>query len=252
MSRFAAPLTALALALGTVGCGDAKVQNTPGGDVTEKVNPYLPLEVGNTWTYKVVDGAVSTDKTTEVLEQQEVGGTGPNKGLKAFFVRTTKTGTTTEDKTESWQGTVELDAGQLATVRYREIAYHAADGTKELEEHWNPYKLRVDNFHTVADGEWDEIYTESKIPADTAVAPTLDVEHYDTWLVQEDAVTITVPAGTFNDAIHVQRLGAQASENKDYWFVKGVGKVQETGKQTEQLEDCTVGDKTCADLIAAQ
>jgi hypothetical protein len=78
------------------------------------------------------------------------------------------------------------------------------------------------------------------------------VAHYDGWIVLEDAVTITVPAGTFTNAVHVQRLGAQPNENKDYWFVKGVGKVLETGKQVEQLVDCVVGGKTCAELVAAQ
>jgi hypothetical protein len=252
MSRFAAPLTALALALGTAGCGDPDVENKPGGDPTDKVNQYLPLAVGNWWTFAVNDDSVQTDKTTEVLEIQKVGGTGPNADLDAFFVRTTKTNSTNEDKTESWQGTVELGEGRLATVRYREIAYHAMNGMKELEEHWNPYKLRVDNFHTVADGEWDEVYTESKIPADTNVDPTLDSDRYDTWSVQDDAATITVHAGTFT-AIHLHRRGATgASSDKDYWFVKGIGKVQETGSQTESLVDCMVGGKTCAELVGAQ
>jgi hypothetical protein len=36
---------------------------------------------------------------------------------------------------------------------------------------------------------------------------------------------------------------------KVYTFVPGVGKVQETGSQTEQLVDCKVGGKTCDQLV---
>jgi hypothetical protein len=251
MSRFAAPLTALTLALVASGCSDPGVEKKPGGSSTSEVNAFLPLAVGNSWQFRVEDGGTVTDKTTTVLEKQAVGGSGPNKDVEAFFVRTTKTDSMVEDKTESWQGTVKVGDG-LATVRYREIAYHAMSGMKELEEHWYPYKLRVDDFHTEEGTEWTEEYTESKIPADTAVKPSLDIEHYDDWSVQEGSVSITVPAGTFTDAVHVRRLGQTPSEDKDYWFVKGIGKVQETGKQTEQLEDCTVGEKSCADIIAAQ
>src|SRR3712207_7387026 len=44
------------------------------------VNEFLPLEVGNTWTYRVTDdNGRSIDKTTVVLEKQAVGGSGPNK-----------------------------------------------------------------------------------------------------------------------------------------------------------------------------
>jgi hypothetical protein len=254
MSRFAAPFTALtlALALGTTACGDAEVQNPDPGDVTDGLNEYLPLEVGNWWTYKVTDGSAVVDKTQTVLEKQKVGGDGPNADLDAFFVRTTKTGSDLEDKTESWQATVEFEDGQLATVRYREIAYHASTGMKELEEHWDPYKLRFDNFHTATDGEWEESYTESKAYEDPATPDLTNVAHYDVWSIQSDEVPITVPAGMFNARMLVRQPTDPLDPPKAYWFVPGVGKVQETGKQTEQLVDCNVGGKSCADILAAQ
>ena len=255
MSRFAAPFTAhtLAHALGTTGCGDAKQETPDAGKATDGVNEYLPLEVGNTWTFKVTDGnGVVTDKTTTVLEEQKVGGSGPNTDRDAFFVRTTKTGSDTEDKTESWQGTVELAEGQLASVRYREIAYQASTGMKELDEHWNPYKLRVDNFHVSADGEWIENYTESKLYEDPATPDTPDVDHYDVWAIQADEVSVTVPAGTFQARLVIRRATNTGDPDKLYWFVPGIGKVQEVGGQTEQLVDCNIGGKTCAEIIAAQ
>jgi len=45
--------------------------------------------------------------------------------------------------------------------------------------------------------------------------------------------TVTVPAGTFDNAIVLART-SDGSE-KFYWFVAGVGKVKEEGGQTEEL-----------------
>jgi hypothetical protein len=255
MSRFAAPFTALtlALALSSTGCGDADVEPIDTGNTTRESNEYLPLAVGNTWTFQVTDNNGATiEKTTTVLEKQKVGGSGPSKDVDAFFVRTTKTGSATEDKTESWQGNVEFEKGQFATVRYREIAYHAATGTKEMDEHWDPYKLRVDNFHTAADPAWTETYTESKLHEDPALMDELDVPHDDEWAVLEDAASITTQAGTFTARRIIRRATSQNDPDKVYWFAKGIGKVQETGNQTEKLVDCNVGGKSCADIVAAQ
>jgi hypothetical protein len=43
---------------------------------------------------------------------------------------------------------------------------------------------------------------------------------------------VTVPAGTFH-ALILQKAGSSVA--KTYWFVRGVGKVKETGGQTEEL-----------------
>jgi hypothetical protein len=255
MSRFVTPFTALtlALALSSIGCGDPDVEETDQGDVTGESNEYLPLEVGNWWTYDVTDNnGVSITKTTTVLEKQMVGGSGPNKDVEAFFVRTTKEGSDIEDKTESWQGNVEFEKGQFATVRYREIAYHAATGAKEMDEHWDPYKLRVDNFHTADDPAWTETYTESKLHEDPALMDEIDVPHVDTWAVNGDDVTVTTPAGDFMAREIIRRATNQDDPDKLYWFVKGIGKVQETGSQQELLVDCTIGGKTCAEILEAQ
>lgn len=251
MSRIAAPFTALtlALALSTIGCGGAGKEKTDPGTATGELNEYLPLEVGNTWRYRVTDdNGNSIDKTTVVLEEQLVGGSGPNKDTMAFFVRTTKTGSTTEDKTESWQGTIEVAEGQYATVRYREISYHAMDGTKELEEHWNPYKYRADNFHVAGD-EWTQTYTETKLYEDPAKVDEIDGDRYDVWTVQSDEASITVPAGAFVARQFMRQATDPSDPSKVYWFVPGIGKVQETGSQTEMLVDCEIGGRTCAEIV---
>jgi hypothetical protein len=255
MSRFAAPFNALTLtlALSSIGCGDAGVEKPNTGDATPESNEYLPLAVGNWWTYQVTDNdGASIDKTTEVLEKQKVGGSGPNKDVEAFFVRTTKTNSLTEDKTESWQGNIEFEKGQFATVRYREIAYHAANGTKEMDEHWDPYKLRVDNFHTPEDLVWTETYLETKLHEDPALMDEIDVPHNDDWSVQDDEAPVMTPAGNFMARVVIRAATSTNDPDKLYWFVKGIGKVQEVGSQQELLKDCKVGGKTCAQILEAQ
>ena len=45
--------------------------------------------------------------------------------------------------------------------------------------------------------------------------------------------SVTVPAGTFTDTVVLEKIGG--SVLKTYWFARGVGKVKETGGQTEEL-----------------
>ena len=48
-----------------------------------------------------------------------------------------------------------------------------------------------------------------------------------------DDETVEVPAGTFDHVIHLQKVGSGSTKN--YWYLKDVGKVKETGSQTEEL-----------------
>jgi hypothetical protein len=47
-----------------------------------------------------------------------------------------------------------------------------------------------------------------------------------------------VPAGTF-DAVLLRKV-SNASSEKNYWYARGVGKVKETGAQTEELTEYQV------------
>ena len=49
------------------------------------------------------------------------------------------------------------------------------------------------------------------------------------------ACPLTVPAGTFT-CLHLHKVGTDDSTaQKDYWFARGVGKIKESGGQTEEL-----------------
>jgi hypothetical protein len=75
---------------------------------------------------------------------------------------------------------------------------------------------------------------ETKLPV--GGQPTTH-EARDRWTVLSESEMITVPAGTF-DAVVLQKVGGTSS--KMYWYVRGLGKVKETGGQTEELTSWTV------------
>ncbi|MFT3923926.1 MAG: hypothetical protein QM778_15440 [Myxococcales bacterium] len=202
---------------GSVGDGDSE----PTGDAGEAL-PMLPWHTGNNWTYRVTDNGEVTTKVVTIGAEEAVGGTGPNKDKRANKV-TTKKGQS--DETVSYQA---LDGDRV--VRYRELSYGAKTGALKLEEYWQPHKLHIDGSveHRVAGAEWDEIYKETKLP-DDGTQSTADAQ--DHWLVDGEQ-DVTVPAGTFH-AIVYRKTGDTSL--KTYWYVPGIGKVKETGGQTEEL-----------------
>lgn len=195
--------------------------------------PLLPLTEGNRWVYTVTQDGAVTEKSTVVGPLEAVGGTGPHATEMAYRMTTSK-GTDGSDETVSWQAWVGARA-----IRYREQAFGATSGMLTLEEHWNPPKLRVDQApeNSVAGASWLEITSETKLPV--GGSPTTSMVN-DRWTVLADDVTLTVPAGTFENVLHVQKVGG--SSNKQYWWAKGVGKLKETGSQTEELVSYEVAE----------
>ena len=230
------PPAAALLALIVAGCDQASPVNSDadvgierdGGplDATDagEAGALLPWTTGNTWTYRVTDADGTSQKVTTIGEEERVGGDGPNSGMKAFKVVTKKG---QMDQTISWQ--VDRDG---KVVRLREQSFSAKSGELALEEHWDPYKLHIDGNtpeHLVAGATWLEEYRETKESA--GKSPTTATAR-DRWTVTSLSESVTVPAGTF-DAVVLQKAGG--SSLKKYWYVWGVGKVKETGGQTEEL-----------------
>jgi hypothetical protein len=198
--------------------------------------PLLPWAVGNNWTYQITkDGAVSL-KTTTIGNLEAVGGDGPNAQAMAYRVTTAK-GIDLNDHTESWQAPSADNAERV--VRYREQAFSASSGLLTTDEYWDPEKLHVDGSaeRTVTGANWLESYAETKL--DVGLAPTThDVR--ERWTVLSDDETLEVPAGTFEHTIHFQKVGS--SSTKEYWYLRGVGKLKETGSQTEELTEYQLKD----------
>jgi hypothetical protein len=234
---------------GTGGMGGGAPTDT-GGTTAE----YFPFKVGNRWTFEVREPQVAAYRKEQVIVRLEkVGGTGANRDTMAFRVETRKfaVGSTTvlEDATISWQ----LREG-AKVLRYREtsctrnsatLMNDAVTGcTTDVEDHWEPARLRLDerpNGMDLAPGvTWPETYMEYKASYNYAVMPPAVsmtmARNTDTWTVMAANTSVTVPAGTFNNCIVVQKRTSAAQNTKEYTFCKGVGKVKEVGLgQTEEL-----------------
>lgn len=225
------------LALST-GCGGTDPSSGDDGAAGEggmvDGEPFLPLTEGNRWVYNVTQDSVVTQKTTVVGPRETVGGSGPHADESAHRMTTSK-GVDGTDETISWQALV---GGRV--VRYREQAYGATSGMLTLEEHWDPPKLRVDQSaeNTVTGATWLEVTAETKL---SVGSPPVTSMVNDNWLVIADDATVTVPAGTFENVLHVRKVGAQ-SNLKEYWWARGVGKLKETGSQTEELVSYEVAE----------
>ena len=240
-----ATATLLGACLLQLGCGSVDPEKEEpgaggdgaGGSATAKPEgPLLPWAVGNNWTYKVTDTGVSSLKTTTIGELELVGGDGPNAGVMANHVTTAK-GSDLKDHTESWQMPSADNPDRI--VRLREQSFDASSGNLELDEHWDPAKLHIDGSadRTVAGASWLEVYDETKLTV--GLSPTTHTAR-ERWTIIGDDETVEVPAGTFEHAIHLQKVGG--SSTKDYWYLRGVGKLKETGSQTEELTEYHLED----------
>jgi hypothetical protein len=217
----------LALAL-FAGCG-SETDPGGGGTIEPSGTRYLPLAVGATWTWRV-SGDATYDKTSTVEALEDVGGA--KAGIQAYRVRTTDP----EGDTVSWQ----QDTG-TSIVRHREQTFSATD--KMLSDQiYTPGKLRIDesDAHMAAGSTFVETYTEQETDPDTGAIKTR--EKSEMWIVEAVNEPVSVPAGTFN-CVRLRRTGSEeGASDKRYWFARGIGKVKETGGQTEELASFTPGN----------
>ena len=215
-------LIAVATALGA--CGD-DAPELPASDCAE-TGRYLELRPGASWTYRVTDVDGVVEQKTQTVGALETMA-GAKAGVQAYRLTTTKGG---GGMTISWQE----DRGS-SIVRHAEEDNSGANTTREL---YVPYRTRVDESeaHLVAGMSWTETYTEQ---VTDSAGMTTTADKSETWIVQAIDEDVTVPAGRFC-SLRVRRtstVGGQAGSDKTYWFVRGIGKVKETGAgQTEELE----------------
>jgi len=206
-----------------------------GGESNAPTGPLLPWAIGNNWTYQVTKNGVTSLKTTTIGNLEAVGGDGPNADLMAYHVTTAK-GSDLKDHSESWQAPSKKDPERF--VRFREQSFNATSGELVLDEYWDPEKLHIDGTaeHTADGASWLEQYTETKLPV--GLTPTT-AEVRDLWTVLEADTTLEVPAGTFEHVVHFQKV---SGSTKEYWYLRGVGKLKETGTQTEELTEYQLKD----------
>jgi|GEM_PF-1440985 len=205
-------------------------------DADDSSKPLLPWTVGNVWKYTVTesDGSVSS-KTTTVQGLEPIPA-GPNMGKMANRVITRK-GTDEADRTESFQAP-DPDAPQRI-LRYHESSYGAVSGNLQLVEYWAPWRIHIDGTpeRTQEGASFTLNYDETKLDGGDINSAT---SHHvsDRWVVLEANVTVVAGGKSYPHAIHFQKTGGQ--DAKHYWYVRGIGKVKETGTQTEELSSYTV------------
>jgi hypothetical protein len=218
-----------ALCLTLAACGDETGNATDAGaaDAIPAAQRYLPLATGATWTWHVVhdDGDPPPyDKVSTVEAFEKVG------DIMAYRVRTDGN----DGDTVSWQE----DTGS-AIRRVREQSFDPT-GTLLSDQSYTPYKLRLDeqNDHLVVGATYTESYTEIETDAQGG---TTSVAKTEVWTVEAIDESVTVPAGTFA-CLRVHRIGTDPGEaDKVYWFARGIGKIKESGKQTEELTSYSGG-----------
>jgi hypothetical protein len=206
-------------------CGGGDLNDDPPDALPATTGRLLPMDVGWTWTYRMTNPETGEtgERTTTVEGLEAVGPSHPGK--QAFRVRVEKL----VGVSVYWQG-VEGDV----TIRYRADDYDT-QGVMERQQQQMPGRLKLDETpaHLVADVAYQDSFQQVTINAEG----TKTTAEVDQWSVISTSESVTVPLGTFQ-AVHVRRIGNESgTKQKDYWYVRGVGKVKETGsdKQTEEL-----------------
>lgn len=210
-------------------CGDpvdAGADADPDACAVAAADRLLPLAVGASWTYEVTFGGATTTKTSTVEALEDVGDR--KAGTIAYRVRTG----TLDGEVVSWQQDV-----CRGVLRHREQTYDLA-GTLIADTTYVPARARVDEAddRMVEGATWYAAYTA--IDDDPAGGATTSDTETEQWTVVATDEELTVPAGTFT-TIHLAKvdLDDDHPDAKDYWFAAGVGKIRETGDQTEELVD---------------
>jgi hypothetical protein len=201
-------MSPLLAALGLAACG--------GEGAVDPAPSLFPLAVGRRWVYRVTerDGAVEE-------KVQTVTGTTSEGGALAYRLVTARGG----DETRSVQRVDE--GGRL--VRLREEVLEGGAVIERLR--FVPAALRLDLVRTAQGISYDSAHVEERLDAGGAVVGTVSKAlRFEVEAVDERVV---VPAGEFR-ALRLRREG-ESGVVKTFWYAFGVGKVKESGGQTEEL-----------------
>jgi hypothetical protein len=197
-----------------VACGEGTTP-TPGPD--GGVTPLIPVAIGHAWTYRV------TSDTGVVSQKVQTITSTAASGAAAGFRFETKKGTARE--TVSVQALVD---GVLR--RYDELSYK--DGVLIERVRYTPYMVRIDANQVAAGATYTTNHTKEVL--DSAGNVTLSTAVENRFEIEAAAELVEVPAGRFS-AVRVRRVDLSDGSVKTYWYVAGLGKVKETGGQTEEL-----------------
>jgi hypothetical protein len=179
-----------------------------------------PLTPGSKWTYRITEDMRGVfEKTVEVLGPQTV----PETTMTAIAVRSIQP----HLEERSWQ--LQLESGLVVRLREEDIK----SGTIARVMTWSPATVK-----SVAVPQEQGWSYNSSIREVTRLGDGT-VEEKDrtyVWTVRGVNETVTVPAGTFTNAIRIQRdQPDKEGKLRTYWLVPGIGKVKEEGERLEEL-----------------
>jgi hypothetical protein len=189
---------------------------------------YFPFTVGNSWEFRVTDPMSGEVYTKLQSLDEEVT---PEGETEPVIVQTT---TKANGRTESWNRVM----GD-AIVRIRQQDFDGA-GALELTTEYAPHNLRIDESaqRMSAGNSWDETYDESHFDPAGVMIDTITTT--DRWTVESLDEPCQAPIGP-TTCVHLRRVRtAGGIADKEFWYAKGVGKIRETGGQTEELVSCSL------------
>jgi hypothetical protein len=215
---------AAAVAFSSGGCGGG--EEAPLGGECEaggraSSDRFLPFDVGNVWRYRVTDVATG-EVTTKRQELTEGDGT-------VIVQLTTKANGSTENVL-----TLEGDA----QVRLQQIDYDSA-GVLERTTDYMPSKLRLDESAEATSEGASFTETYSQVVTD-AVGTETTTSITEQWTVLGVDVPCSSAFGELS-CLHLRRMRTVGGvSDKEFFYARGIGKVLETGGQTEELLGCTL------------
>jgi hypothetical protein len=176
----------------------------------------FPLAKGNQWSFKVTESNGTVNHKTQTVTATIATDFGPG-----FVLDTGRN----NDLIRSIQVVSE---GQL--LRVSEISSEIGAVKERLR--FEPPSLRVDLEKTGATDTYEAMHEEVLLgPRGEIFQRSPKTNRFFIDAIDEP---VTVPAGDFR-AVKVRRETV-GSTQKVFWYVFGVGKVKETGGQTEELE----------------
>ena len=182
---------------------------------------YLPIAVGNSWSFRVVEkGSPEVSSKSQTI-QEELND--PTFG--SVFVQVTGKGQDSQTRS-----LISVEDSEVRRMQQEDI--DAGVVTKTTV--YSPHQTRLSELpEDIVDGAtWTRTYTPQVDGVDSLV-------RVEEWTVESTTAPCELPSGAEVDCLQVRRDRNAGLVVKTFWFARGVGKVREEGEsQDEFLTSC--------------
>lgn len=218
---------------------DAGSDSGAGSDSASVADDYYPVVDGSMWVYRHAGGSQPWNEEVTLTATEW-------NGAPAFET------SDTESPGGSRSLSTHMDDGSLVTRVHKDV--YEMDVLTSLVD-YDPGFARFDRRWVDADVGSSETLSYVRAAVDPAGVPMAEGDRMHTFTVADTGVEVTVPAGTFQDCVEIQRERlrpptepALEGDSKRYWFCPGVGKVKEldqTAGKLEELLSCDIPGGGC-------